>query len=266
MNISEKNKRLLFGPVAGVVESLFVYPIDTLKVLKQSNQYFGMKSILINDPKSLYKGFTPFTSQMFLKYFLRFTVFEIFKSTNDNVLENFRAGACAGFTESFFITPFELIKTQLQTSKKHNPTTVIKELLQDKGILGLYKGFASTCMRQSINQGINFSLYYKLRKEYINEKEKPSNLKICSIVLFSSSLGPILTSPIDTIKTRFMNPNYKYKSIKEAIVDIKTKDGIKGFYKGLVLRILRVSGGQMITFMVIENLLYYTSYVKVNNI
>jgi hypothetical protein len=256
MNFSE-NKKLLFGPIAGVFESLAMQPIDTLKVLKQSNQYNGLKNIMINNPKILYKGLTPFTSQMFVKYFLRFTAFEIFKSNSDKIHENFRAGVLAGFTESLFITPFELVKTQLQTSKKNNPIVVIKEILKEKGIKGLYRGFLSTCIRQSTNQGINFSLYYYLRKKYIDEGEKPDILKIISIVSVSSSIGPVITSPIDTIKTRFMNPNYKYNSIYESIIDIKRKEGIKGFFKGLEYRLLRVCGGQMITFFIIENLTYH---------
>lgn len=252
MNFSD-NKKLLYGPIAGIIESIIMQPIDTIKVLKQSNQYNGLKNI---DRKILYKGLTPFTSQMFVKYFLRFTAFEIFRSNSDKIHENFRAGVLAGFTESLLITPFELVKTQLQTSKKNTPTIVIKEILKEKGIKGLYRGFLSTCMRQSTNQGINFSLYYYLRKKYISESEKPSILKICSIVSLSSSIGPIITSPLDTIKTRFMNPNYLYNSIYESISDIYRKEDIRGFYKGLEYRLLRVCGGQMITFFIIENLIY----------
>jgi hypothetical protein len=252
------NRRLVFGPIAGVVESIFMQPFDTLKVLKQSNQYTDLKTIMKTNPKLLYKGFTPFTSQMFVKYFLRFTAFEVFKSKSNIMTENFKAGALAGFTESLFITPFELVKTHLQTSQSKNPFRVIDLLYKERGFLGLYRGFFSTCMRQSINQGLNFSIYYKLRDLYIKENEKPSALKICSIVAVSSSIGPTITSPLDTIKTRFMNPNYKYENIKSCIQDIHKTNGLKGFFKGLELRLIRVCGGQMITFVVIENLLFYT--------
>ncbi len=100
-------------------------------------------------------------------------------------------------------------------------------------------------------------MYYYLRKKYVSEGEKPSISKIISIVSVSSSIGPVLTSPMDTIKTRFMNSSYKYNSLVEAIIDIKKKDGIKGFFKGLEYRLIRVCGGQMITFFIIENLDYH---------
>jgi hypothetical protein len=233
-------------------------PLDTIKVLKQSNQYTNLYDTL-RQPRMLYKGFTPFTSQMFVKYFLRFSAFEMFKSKNDNILQNFGAGICAGITESLFITPFELIKTNLQTTQNKKPIEVVKNLYKQNGIKGLYRGFATTCIRQSTNQAFNFSVYYKLRNMFINEKEKPSMSKIISFSLFSSSIGPILTSPIDVIKTRFMNPKYNYKSIFEAFRDILRNEGIKSFYKGIDVRLMRVCGGQAVTFCVVENLLYYTN-------
>lgn len=251
------NRKLIFGPIAGIVESIAMQPLDTMKVLKQSNQYTSF-SKLIMKPQFLYKGLTPFTGQMIVKYFLRFTTFEKFKSKNDNFIRNFYAGSCAGFIESLFITPFELVKTNLQTTKNKRPICVIKNLYNNKGILGLYRGLSTTVIRQCTNQGFNFSIYYKLRKLHVKEGEIPNILKIITMTLFSSSVGPILTSPIDTIKTRFMNPNYKYNNLIEAFVDIKTREGVKGFYNGIVFRLLRVCGGQAITFCVVENLLYYT--------
>ena len=80
-----ENRRIFFGPIAGIIESICMQPLDTLKVLKQSNQYTSF-TVSVKHPKILYKGFTPFTSQMFVKYFLRFTAFETFKSKNDVIL------------------------------------------------------------------------------------------------------------------------------------------------------------------------------------
>jgi hypothetical protein len=252
------NRKILFGPIAGIVESLCMQPLDTMKVLKQSNQYTSFSN-LIKQPKILYKGLSPFTGQMFVKYFLRFTAFETFKSKNDNILRNFGAGVCAGFTESLFITPFELIKTNLQTTKNDKPIQIIKNLYNKKGIKGLYRGFSTTAIRQCTNQGFNFSIYYKLRSIFIKENEKPDIFKIVISSLFSSSIGPILTSPVDTLKTRFMNPNYNYNSIYNATKEIIKNEGIRSFYKGIGFRLIRVCGGQAITFCVVENLLYYTN-------
>lgn len=252
-----EHRKIIFAPIAGVVESICMQPLDTIKVLKQSNQYTNFNPFY-KKPSLLYKGLTPFTGQMFTKYFLRFTTFELLKSKNDNFFHNFSAGICAGVVESLFITPFELVKTNLQTTRQNKPLTCIKNIIRDKGIIGLYRGYMTTCLRQSINQSFNFSVYYKLRNFFIKQDEKPHLIKIALASIISSSIGPIITNPIDVLKTRYMNPKYKYKSILEAIKQILEKEGVKTFYKGLNLRLLRVCGGQIITFVVIENLIYYT--------
>jgi len=243
----------LFGPIAGIFEAFIMQPIDTVKNLKQSNQYQGLQKTKI---KNLYKGLMPFTTQMSLKYFLRFYTFNKLKSKDNNDIKNFGAGLTAGFIESLLITPFELIKTNLQTSNNRYPLIVVKNIYKENGIIGLYKGFISTASRQCINQSFNFTIYYKLRNKFINETEKPNILKIASSALISSSIGPIINNPFDVIKTRYQNPKYNYPSIKYAFKDIIKKEGISTLWKGIELRLFRVCGGQVITFSVIELLTY----------
>jgi hypothetical protein len=252
-----ENRKIFFAPLSGIIESICMQPFDTIKVLKQSNQYNGINQFK-NNPLQIYKGLTPFTGQMFVKYFLRFSTFEMLKSKNNNFFHNFSAGIMAGIIESLFITPFELIKTNLQTTKEKKPLSCIKNIIKEKGTFGLYRGYMTTCMRQSINQGFNFSVYYKLRDIIMGENEKINLYKIVLCSLISSSIGPIITNPLDVLKTRYMNPKYKYNNILNAVKDIKNNEGYRTFFKGLNLRLFRVCGGQVITFLVIENLMYYT--------
>jgi hypothetical protein len=252
-----ENRRMFFAPIAGGVEAIIMQPLDTIKVLRQSNQYHGLKYHL-QEPKILYKGLTPFTGQMFVKYFLRFSTFEILKSKNNDLAHNFVAGTAAGIIESLFITPFELIKTNLQTTEEKKPINLIKKIYKEKGLSGLYRGYLTTAMRQGTNQSFNFSIYYQLRKMLIPENDRPKFWQIICASSISSSIGPVITNPIDVLKTRYMNPKYNYNKISDAIVSIIKNEGFMTFYKGLGLRILRVSGGQIITFTVIENLMHYT--------
>ena len=80
---NEKYNRIIFSPVAGAVEALIMQPIDTIKVKSQSNQFPGtFKPIKTKGVRSLYKGLTPYISQMSIKYILRFSTFEISYSLN----------------------------------------------------------------------------------------------------------------------------------------------------------------------------------------
>ena len=230
-------------------------PIDTLKVLRQSNQPLPN---FIKNPSHYYKGITPFVSQMSVKYTLRFTAYETLKG--ETFSRNFLAGIAAGFTESLFITPFELVKTNLQTTNENRPTEVVKNIIKLKGISGLYRGFFSTFLRQGINQTLNFSIYHHFKTNYFNNNtdSKPQNSKIILSSLISSSIGPILNNPFDIVKTRYMNPKYNYKSISSALDCIIKNEGFLHLFNGLGLRLFRVSGGQVIIFTVVENLMHHT--------
>lgn len=248
-----EKRRIFFAPIASLVESICMQPIDTIKVLRQSNQE------LPRNIKSYYKGFGPFVSQMSIKYFLRFSTFELSRG-NKNVFHiNFIAGILSGISESLFITPFELIKTNLQTTDNKSSLKIIYGKYSKDGLRSLYRGFYPTCLRQSINQAFNFSVYYELKQLIMSNDTKPNILKIAFASIISSSIGPILNNPFDVIKTRYMNPKYSYKSINCAYTDIVKNEGFAFLFNGLGLRIFRVSLGQAIIFVTVENLLYYTS-------
>ena len=265
-DIKRKNLKLASSMVAGATEAVCMQPLDTIKVLKQSNQYNGLfNTIKTHGVGRLYKGLSPFIFQRSFTYLLRFGTFEKLKDPNNSYLGNFRAGIIAGAIESTFTTPFELIKTNLQTSKNTNSLITMKNIIQKNGFTGLYRGYLSTCARQCINIGANFTVYHEIRKKIIKDNESPNIFKIALAGMISGSVGPLLNNPFDVVKTRFMNPSYnkKYTSISNTLVTILKEEGIGSLYKGMGLRLIRVGGGQAITFSVIENLMYYFKYNRI---
>ena len=260
MDRNDKTKRVMFAPVAGIVEACIMQPFDTIKVLKQSNQYNSLNNTIKNKGiRYLYKGLTPFMGQMFVKYGLRFSAFEYLRGNNNTFKSNLCAGIGAGVVESIFITPFELIKTNLQTRDSlTDPLQATKRIFNNNGNMGFFRGFTTTALRQSINQGSNFTTYMFLRYKIIKKDEKPSIIKVIGSALISGSIGPLLNNPFDVIKTRYMNPAYNYKSIYSAFNEILKNEGIGTLWKGIHLRIFRVAGGQAITFCTIEQLMYYS--------
>ena len=258
----DRQKRIIFAPAAGLVEACVMQPFDTIKVLKQSNQYSGFgKLIRSKGVTSLYKGLTPFMGQMFVKYGIRFSSFEMLRGNKDSFSRNFMAGVGAGVLESVFITPFELVKTTLQTrDSMTDPLAATKRVVRNKGVAGLYRGFSFTCFRQGINQGSNFTTYMMIRNKIIEPGERPSVLKVFGAGLLSGSIGPLLNNPFDVVKTRYMNPKYKeYNNAVAVFREIIQKEGVSALWKGIGLRIFRVAGGQAVMFSVIEHLTYWSS-------
>jgi hypothetical protein len=255
-----KKVKLMSSMIAGATEAICMQPLDTIKVLKQSNQYNGLFNTINNQGISrFYKGLSPFIFQRSFTFLLRFGAFDKLKDPNNHYLGNLRAGIIAGAIESTFTTPFELVKTNLQTSQNKNPISTMKNIFQTNGFKGMYRGYLSTCARQCINQGSNFTIYHEIRKKIIKENETPNIFKIAMAGMISGSVGPLLNNPFDVVKTRFMNPTYnkKYTNIPNTLITILKEEGIGSLYKGMGLRMIRVGGGQAITFTVIENLMYY---------
>ena len=258
--MNEKQKKMIFGPIAGIAEAFVMQPVDTIKVLKQSNQYPVIRNIIDTNYRILYRGVTPFIGHSFVKYGLRFATFESLKSDrNCSILRNLMAGGMAGAMESLFITPFELVKTNLQTdTKSKNPIMAINHIVNKSGYTGLYRGLVSTCFRQSTNQATNFAFYYKVRDTFIKPNQQPNIPLVMGTAFISGSIGPILNNPFDVVKTRYMNPKYnnQYHSIFSTLFKIYREEGIASLYRGLPLRIVRLGGGQVIAFSIIEQLMY----------
>lgn len=58
-------------------------------------------------------------------------------------------GMSAGATESFVVVPFELVKIKLQDKQStfKGPIDVVKSIVRNNGLLGLYAGLEATFWR-----------------------------------------------------------------------------------------------------------------------
>jgi len=250
--MNEGTKRQILAAPASIIATSLVYPLDTIKVRWQSNNYMSFfKTVQKFGLLNYYKGLSPALLQNVGKYSIRFTVFE--KLKGDNFFRNVGAGAAAGTIESIIITPFEVLKTNLQVTKSKNPFVLFKE----SGFRSLYRGFGPTCFRQSINQASLFSTYTIIRNKIIKENESPPTIKIMAAAAVSGIIGPILNNPFDVIKTRFMNPKYNYESMFKAGKEIIKEEGISKLYSAMPVRLTRVACAQAIVFSVIENILFF---------
>lgn len=261
MSKKENKVKWYYGPIAAYYESMIMHPIETLKVIKQSDRNINIKNYMKNKNFiHLYKGYLPFLSGMVVKYGIRFSAISKLKDhfNSNDIRTNFFCGIISGFSETIFTTPFELIKTRQQTDKtKRGYISTIKNIYEQKGLKSFYRGYLSTSIRQSINQSLNLSVYYGIRNR---EDWKITPLNTMFLGMFSGSCGPIVNNSFDVVKTRFMNKKYnlKYKTMKCAFKDIIKNEGIIYLMtSGLGLRILRVGVGQAIVFNIIEKLVEY---------
>lgn len=74
-------------------------------------------------------------------------------------------GMAAGATESFVVTPFELVKIRLQdkNSTYSGPMDVVKKVIKQKGPLGIYQGMEPTFWRHVWWNGGYFGSIFQVK-------------------------------------------------------------------------------------------------------
>ena len=89
------------------------------------------------------------------------------------------AGACAGLCQISVTTPMDLLKIQMQdqgrvasqrqdagiaSSPKSSTVSTVKKLMEEKGIIGLWKGLRATALRDVTFSVIFFPIFTNLNK------------------------------------------------------------------------------------------------------
>ncbi|CUM67953.1 uncharacterized protein PRCAT00005666001 [Priceomyces carsonii] len=278
---------LVAGGTAGLFEALCCHPLDTIKVRMQLYKKSGKKppgfintGINIVQKEgflSLYKGLGAVVIGIVPKMAIRFSSYEFYRSllfNKDGSISTgntFIAGVGAGITEAVMVVnPMEVVKIRLQAQhhsmadpldvpKYRNAPHAAYLIVKEEGFSTLYRGVSLTAARQATNQGVNFTVYSKLKErllEYHNIDALPS-YETSLIGLISGALGPLCNAPLDTIKTRLQKTTYaSNESGMVRIVKIANQlikeEGIHALYKGITPRIMRVAPGQAVTFTVYE--------------
>jgi len=179
---SSKWRSTLGGCLAGFAEAMCLHPMDTIKTRLQlqtgHQQYknmFHCASTIVKEEgaRALYKGLTPFTTHLMIKYSLRFFTFSsltsaLNKDSKPSPLKNFISGMGAGALEAVMIvTPFEVVKIRLQAQHGlkadqlvyRGPIHAVKTIVQQEGVRALWKGVGPTVIRNSSNQACNFMAF-----------------------------------------------------------------------------------------------------------
>lgn len=273
--------KMAAGMTGGVAEACILQPLDVTKTrlqLDTKGKYKGMincgKTIYKEEGGlALYKGLSPFLTNMVLKYALRFGSFAWFREQlaggKDAVITpkiNFTAGLLAGCFESVIIvTPFEVIKTRMQkevgVGRYNGPVDCARKVVANEGLSALWKGNIPTMARQGSNQAFNFMAMAWLnsnvwKKEDGDGKTLPSYVTFVN-GLIAGSLGPMFNTPMDVLKTRLMaqetvkGQELKYKGFFHALRLIAKEEGPAALWKGLLPRLTRMAPGQAITWTVV---------------
>jgi len=152
------------------------------------------------------------------------------------------------------VTPTERIKTALIDDARssgqrrfHGPFHACKVLVAEKGFGALYRGYATTTLKQMGTSSVRLGTYNILK-----EFEQSRNIEQTTLTNFGNgavagTVTTYATQPFDVIKTRAQSA--KGATTTEAFNSIMSDYGVKGLWKGTVMRLGRTvfAGGILFT-------------------
>lgn len=263
---------LVSGGIAGGVEAAVTYPFEFAKTRVQlrnegnasrpRNPFLVVSGVIRTEgPRALYKGCSSLIVGSIAKDGVRFLSFDLVKNAFKDPetgtlspLRNMLAGMSAGVLASIFaVTPTERIKTALiddartETKRFHSAPQAVRVVYSEHGVLGLYRGFVGTTLKQAGATAFRMGSY-NILKDYENSRQiAQSTVTNFANGAVAGTITTYATQPFDTLKTR--SQSAKGASTVDAFRSILADDGIRGFWRGTTMRLGRTvfSGGILFT-------------------
>ncbi|KAJ1329069.1 solute carrier family 25 (mitochondrial citrate transporter) member 1 [Microdochium nivale] len=276
---------LCAGGIAGGVEAACTYPLEFAKTRVQlyghgdrggggdgsrpraaaTRNPFAVVVRIARDeggPRALYKGCTTMIVGSMGKDAVRFLAFDTIRAALEDPATgtlgaggSVLAGMAAGVVSStLVVTPSERVKTALiddaKTSRRFaGLVDCVRTLTREQGVLGaLWRGYLTTTAKQVGTTGFRLGSYSTM-KDW--ERQRGINVD-SALVSFANgavagTVTTLATQPFDTLKT--MAQQAKKVSTMDMFRAVLAEDGVRGLWRGTVMRLGRtvLAGGILFT-------------------
>ncbi|XP_026810332.1 mitochondrial glutamate carrier 1-like [Rhopalosiphum maidis] len=274
--------KIINGGIAGIIGVTIVFPLDLVKTRLQ-NQKPGPDGSFMY--RSMFDAFRKtYASEGYFGMYrgsavniLLITPEKAIKlAANDQfrhwlapsgkpltLMREMLAGAGAGLFQIVVTTPMELLKIQMQdagrvaaqaklegkTVPKVSATSLARELVASKGLLGLYRGVGATGMRDVTFSIIYFPMFARLNALGPRKKDGSGDAVFwCSFVsgCVAGSSAALAVNPIDVIKTRLQaikksDAEVEYKGVVDCFMKTLRNEGPLAFFRGGACRMIVIA-------------------------
>ncbi|KFO56811.1 Mitochondrial folate transporter/carrier, partial [Corvus brachyrhynchos] len=144
------------------------------------------------------------------------------------------------------------------------------KIYKTEGIRGLYKGFVPGLFGTS-HGALQFMAYEDLKERYNKYRNRVSDTKLNTVeYIMMAAVSKIFavsaTYPYQVVRARLQDQHNTYSGVFDVIRRTWRKEGIPGFYKGIIPNVIRVTPACCITFVVYENVSgFLLGFRKENN-
>ncbi|XP_067670834.1 mitochondrial glycine transporter B-like [Haliotis asinina] len=249
-------KSFVAGSLSGTCSTLLFQPLDLVKTRVQLSINFGktqgIVSVLTHVIEKdrlvgLWRGVVPSITRCVPGVGIYFASLHWlrtnFGTTDPHPMESLLLGATARSVAAVAVLPFTVIKTRYE-SGSFQYSSMSRALVithQKEGLKGLYCGLGPTLMRDVPFSSLYLMFYTQLKKtlpeDMLQEKSLPLFHFMCGIM--AGTMASVVTQPADVIKTHAQLNPAMYDNIRACALHVYQKDGLVGFWRGIIPRTLR---------------------------
>ncbi|KAG6582827.1 Mitochondrial Carrier (MC) Family [Phytophthora cinnamomi] len=288
---SRKTKKLLAGALSGMISALAFQPLDVLRTHQQgaftahaeapkaASRLSLPETIKASRPaddpvarlRSMWRGTSPTLVRVAGGAGLYFaTLDHCLNLFPQSAVNTFLAGAFARTFAGGVMSPFTIVKARMEflppgtfDSNLH----VVRHVLHHEGVRGLYRGMVPTLIRDVPFSGLYVLIYTRLRDSWT---DKFSHLPVYGVHFSSGVVAGVLATsivhPADVVKTRMQLAIMVNKgegstasvqnslTLRQTVAKIFRHEGIRGFAKGIIPRVVKRTLSTAVTWTIYEQL------------
>ncbi|XP_046660858.1 mitochondrial glycine transporter B-like isoform X2 [Homalodisca vitripennis] len=264
-NLSPVLKAFLAGSISGTCSTVLFQPLDLVKTRLQSSSQvatmssrpglagtIGMMDILSGIVQrehmfALWKGMTPSLTRCVPGVGLYFASMHWMKTTftdgRPTPAQAMTIGVAARSLSGICLIPITVVKTRVESGEYayRGVSDALKMIYRNEGLRGLSCGLVPTLFRDAPFSGLYLVFYSQIKQALpkelmVGDLAAPTHFT-CG--LLAGVLASLVTQPADVIKTKMQLYPGRYRSILHVMVFLHQKYGVKGYFKGLMPRMLR---------------------------
>ncbi|XP_019188206.1 PREDICTED: mitoferrin-like [Ipomoea nil] len=256
---------MVAGSIAGMVEHMAMFPVDTVKTQMQAVGFCPIKSVGIRHAvqsilksegvAGFYRGIGAMALGAGPAHAVYFSVYELCKEAfsggnPSNSAAHSASGVCATVASDAVFTPMDMVKQRLQLSSSpyKGVFDCVRRVLREEGFKTFYASYKTTVLMNAPYTAVHFATYEGAKRGLM--EISPENARDERLIVHATAgaaaggFAALFTTPFDVVKTQLQCQGvcgcerFKNGSIKDVLQTIVKKDGYRGLMRGWMPRML----------------------------
>lgn len=256
---------MIAGSIAGMVEHMAMFPVDTIKTQMQALSSCPIKSITVNQAvrsilksdgaRGLYRGIAAVGIGAGPAHAVYFSVYEVCKrrfsgGNPDNSAAHAASGVCATVACDAVLTPTDVVKQRLQLrgSPYNGVWDCAGRVMREEGIRAFFASYRTTVVMNAPFTAVHFATYEAAKRGLTDvSPESAADARLVVHATAGAAAGALaaaVTTPLDVVKTQLQCQGvcgcdrFVTGSIQDVFQTIVKKDGYTGLMRGWMPRML----------------------------